>query len=394
MRKYMGQSLAGEVELIVRGIEKLQGRNRDNLIDLARQSFDLGIKIIPNSTIPLEDLQPGRYILHSLRAELNLRLAPLPYSIYIKNDEEMVVIEVQLDDEVVQITAPKRSLFTPTTYIFILWMTGTAVIFVIIAILFMRTQVRSITKLAEVAEKFGKGQDIPKFRPSGATEVRQASQAFIDMKERINRQVEQRTEMLAGVSHDLKTPLTRMKLQLAMMRQTEEILELQDDIVQMEKMVHEYIDFAKGKERVTDANVNIADMLRSIAAGYRHLNKQIDVKTQNGVALHINANSLRRAIINIIDNALKYGNSVRLASSASDKYAYITVDDDGPGIAEAKRAEVFKPFFRLDNGRNLDKGGTGLGLAIARDIVVSYGGEISLGTSPIGGLRVAIKLPV
>jgi len=390
----MGQSLASEVGLIVRGIEKLQGDERENLVILAKDSFDLGINTIPNSTIALEDLQPGRYIFHSLRAELNQRLTPLLYSLCIKNDEETIVIEVQLDDDVVQITAPKRSLFTPTTYIFILWMIGTAIIFVIIAILFMRTQVRSITKLAEVAEKFGKGQDIPNFRPSGATEVRQASQAFIDMKERINRQVEQRTEMLAGVSHDLKTPLTRMKLQLAMMGQNEETLELQDDILQMEKMVSEYIDFAKGKERVVDANVNIADMLRSISAGYRHLNKQIDVKTQTGVALHINANSLRRAVTNIVDNALKYGNSVRLTSSASDKYAYITVDDDGPGIPQAKRAEVFKPFVRLDSGRNLDKGGTGLGLAIARDIVVSYGGEIALETSPIGGLRVVIKLPL
>ena len=392
--RQMAHSLAGEIALIAHGAEQLHGKEKENLLNITKNSFDLDINITHNSLIRVEGAESGWRFFRGLRSELHYRLAPLQYSLSFLPAEQLIVIEVQIDNDVVTIKAPKRSIFTPTTYIFILWMIGTAIIFVIIAILFMRNQVRSITKLAEVAESFGRGKDIPNFRPSGATEVRQVSQAFIDMKERIKRQVEQRTEMLAGVSHDLKTPLTRMKLQLAMLDQSEEIKDLREDIIQMEKMVHEYIDFAKGKERVVDANVNIADMLRSIASGYRNLKKPIDLKTQNGVTLHINANSLRRAVTNIVDNALKYGNSLRLTSSASDKYAYIIIDDDGPGIAEGKRAQVFQPFFRLDTGRNRDKGGTGLGLAIARDIVVSYGGEISLETSPIGGLRAIIKLPI
>ncbi len=392
--KRMASSLAGEVEMIVRGIEQTYGAPRQDFINMVQSSsLDLEVKILPDKFIT-EKIFPERFDFSQLRDELHYRLTPRKYSIYIMGRDSRIVIETQVDTDVVQISAPRRSIFTPTTYIFILWMLGTAIIFVIIALLFMRTQVRSITKLAEVAEKFGRGQDIPNFKPSGAMEVRQAAQAFIDMKERINRQVEQRTEMLAGVSHDLKTPLTRMKLQLALMDKSSEIDELQQDIVEMEKMVQEYLDFAKGKERVIDSNVNVADILRSIVVGYRNLNKKIDIHTQSGISLQVNVNSLRRAITNIVDNALKYGNYVAIASSASEKYAYITVDDDGPGIAKAKREEVFKPFFRLDSGRNLDKGGTGLGLAIARDIIVSYGGEITLENSNLGGLKVIIKLPL
>lgn len=392
--KHMAVSIAGEVELIVRGIEQTSGEARQDFINLTQSSsLDLNIKFLPSKTISKSDLQQ-KYNFQDLLDELEIRLPPRKYSVRQIANYSVIVIETQVDTDVVQILIPKRSLFTPTTYIFILWMICTTILFVTIAILFMRTQVRSITKLAEVAEKFGRGQDTPSFKPSGATEVRQASQAFIDMKKRINRQVEQRTEMLAGVSHDLRTPLTRMKLQLALMEQSDEITELNQDILEMEKMVQEYLDFAKGKERVIDANVNIADNIRSIVAGYKNLNKKIEVKTQGDIKLHINSNSLRRAITNIVDNALKYGNNVIIASRASEKYAYITVDDDGPGIPDTKREEVFRPFFRLDSARNLDKGGSGLGLAIARDIVVGYGGDITLDKSTSGGLKVVIKLPL
>lgn len=392
--KHMAFSIAGEIELIARGIEQTSGQSRQDFINLTQSSsLDLTFRFLPNSRIEESNFSQY-YNFQDLLAELEARLPPRKYSVQQVKNYSSIKIEVQLDKDVVQILIPKRSIFTPTTYIFILWMICTAILFVAIAILFMRTQVRSITKLAEVAEKFGRGQDIPNFKASGATEVRQAAQAFLEMKKRINRHVEQRTEMLAGVSHDLKTPLTRMKLQLALMEKTEEIAELNQDILEMERMVQEYLDFAKGKERVVDANVNIADILSSIIAGYKHLNKKIDVTNHGVIKLHINSNSLRRAIINIIDNALKYGNKVKVSSRASEKYAYITVDDDGPGIEPEKYEEVFRPFFRLDSARNMDNGGSGLGLAIAKDIIVSYGGDINLDASPEGGLRVVIKLPL
>lgn len=388
--KIMAESLAGEVSMIIGSIEETSGDERDVFINIAGRSFSMEIRMLPGGGV-IKDTPPS---LVALDNALKYSLKSRPYYISVEGPEQAIVIHAKIDDAMVEISAPRRRLYTPTTYIFVLWMTGAAIVFVLIAVLFMRTQVRSITKLAEVAEKFGRGQDIPGFKPSGATEVRQASQAFLDMKKRINRQVEQRTEMLAGVSHDLRTPLTRMKLQLALMEQTDSIEELQQDIVEMEKMVQEYLDFAKGKERVVDINVNIADLLRSIVSSYRNLDKKIEVSTQNGIALHINANSLRRAVTNILDNALKYGENIKLSSSSSQKYAYIIVDDDGPGIANGKREDVFRPFFRLDVARNLDKGGTGLGLAIARDIVVSYGGDIYLDSSTLGGLRVTIKLPL
>jgi two-component system osmolarity sensor histidine kinase EnvZ len=390
--KHMAVSLAGEIAMIVRGVVENSGELREQFINNAASNLYLGLKVLPDTTIHENNSNKDNFSF--LRTELNTRLNNHKYNIYLSGEDPILVIEVQIGKDLTIITASRKRIETPTTYIFTLWMISTAIIFVLIAILFMRTQLRSIIKLSEVAEKFGRGQDIPNFKPSGATEVRQASQAFIDMKERINRQVIQRTEMLAGVSHDLKTPLTRMKLQLALMEQSQEIEELQEDIIQMERMVQEYLDFAKGKERVSDANVNISDMLRSIVAGYRNLNKRIDINTQNGLTLNINANSLRRAITNIIDNALKYGNRALLTSRSSKEYAYITIDDDGPGICASERTAVFRPFFRLDVARNMDKGGTGLGLAIARDIIVSYGGEIFLETSEMGGLKVIIKLPI
>lgn len=390
--KHMAVSFAGEIAMIVHGIEENGGEARETFINMAASNLYLGLKVLPNTKIHEDNNNKDDFSF--LRTELDTRLNNYKYNIYLSGEDPILVIEVQIGNDLIIITASRKRIETPTTYIFTLWMICTAIVFVLIAILFMRTQLRSIIKLAEVAEKFGRGQDIPNFKPSGATEVRQASQAFIDMKERINRQVVQRTEMLAGVSHDLRTPLTRMKLQLALMKQSPEIEELQEDITQMEKMVQEYLDFAKGKERVVDSNVNISDMIRSIAAGYRNLKKKIEVNIQNNLSLHINSHSFRRAITNIIDNALKYGNNILITSSSSEKYAYITIDDDGPGIPESERAIVFQPFFRLDAARNMDKGGTGLGLAIARDIITSYGGEISLQTSEMGGLRVTMKLPI
>lgn len=390
--RHMSDSLADDVTMVVFAAESTENSNkRQEFINLANSAFAMEIVLLHNGSIKQKDTQQ----LNNLQKALSSRLKDKKFSLSIRGSEQSIVVRVLLnDDSILEIAAPRRRLYTPTTYIFILWMTGAAVVFLLIAVLFMRTQVRSITKLAEVAEKFGRGYDIPGFKPSGATEVRQAAQSFLDMKQRINRHVEQRTEMLAGVSHDLKTPLTRMKLQLALMDPSESIDELQQDITEMEKMVQEYLDFAKGKERVIDTNVNVADMLRSIVSSYRNLDKKIEVVTQNGLTLQINTNSLRRAIVNILDNALKYGNNILLSSSSSEKYAYITVEDDGPGIPKSKYEEVFRPFLRLDGARNLDKGGTGLGLAIAKDIIVNYGGDITLDKSTRGGLKVTIRLPL
>jgi len=232
------------------------------------------------------------------------------------------------------------------------------------------------------------------FKPEGAKEVRMAAEAFIEMKERIKRQINQRTEMLAGVSHDLKTPLTRMKLQLAMMKPSKTIAELQSDLIDMEKMVHGYLNFVKGAGAYTTEMANITDVLRNITSGYRRHHQDIELKTQSGVIIPINISSFKRAINNIIDNGLKYGSKVAISVKKERKHVALYIDDDGPGIPPKKRESVFKPFYRLDRSRNLETGGIGLGLAITRDIITGYGGSIILGDSPLGGLRVIIKMPL
>ena len=275
-----------------------------------------------------------------------------------------------------------------------MWMTGTAIIIILVSILFMRNQVRSIHDLAEFADKFGKGYDSENFKPTGATEVRQASKAFIEMKKRINKHVEQRTKMLAGVSHDLRTPLTRIKLQLAMIEPKEPIKDLENDVIEMEKMIQGYLDFAKGKERVIDNSVNVSDLLRSIISGYRNYHKNIELKSKSGILIHVNSNAFRRAITNIIDNAVRYAKSIVININSTKKNMILTIDDDGIGIPEKQRIEVFKPFYRLDKSRNIESANTGLGLSIAKDIIIGYGGDIHLDNSPLGGLRVVIKMPL
>jgi two-component system osmolarity sensor histidine kinase EnvZ len=390
--KHMTVALASEISMIVQSVEQKSLEDIEGFVDLVNQNMYLDVAFSMESDLPKThiDLQKDfKVLLNELQKKISY-----PYSIgYVEGDSK-IEVDIQLAKGTLHIITSKKRISNPSTYIFIMWMIGAAFIFLVISILFMRTQVRSIINVAVAAEKFGKGQDDGKFKPSGATEVRKVGRSFIAMRNRINKQIKQRTEMLAGVSHDLKTPLTRIKLQLAMMEQSKTIKELQEDIVEMEKMIQGYLDFAKGKERVIDAAVNISDLLRSVVAGYRHQHRMIDLKTKHGVILHVNANSFRRAVANIIDNALRYGNKLEINSSTLKNKLIVLFDDDGPGIAEKERKLVFKPFYKIDSSRHLENGSTGLGLTIAQDIIVSYGGKIILADSPLGGLRVRIEMPL
>jgi two-component system osmolarity sensor histidine kinase EnvZ len=275
-------------------------------------------------------------------------------------------------------------------------MVGAALILVGIAIVFLTNQVRPIERLARAADNFGKGRAVPDFKPYGATEVRRAAQAFITMRERIERYVQQRTEMLAGVSHDIKTPLTRMKLELAMMPEADSRA-MKEDIAEMEHMLDEYLDFARGEggEEVQPAELSdIVQDAATAAGGARNAGPdRLKVET-DGLVLAVRRNALKRCVTNLIDNALKHGRHVAVTLKHNGRFAEITVDDDGPGIPESRREEAFRPFHRLDEGRNLQTGGSGLGLAIARDIARAHGGDITLGESEMKGLRAKIRLPV
>ncbi|HSZ74623.1 MAG TPA: ATP-binding protein [Rhizomicrobium sp.] len=306
-------------------------------------------------------------------------------------------IGVEVNGGVLRIIVPRERVTVSSPDIFILWMVGSSVVLVGIAILFLRNQVRPIERLAIAAESFGKGRAVPDFKPYGASEVRSAARAFLTMRERIERFVQQRTDMLAGVSHDLKTPLTRIKLQLAMMPDSADTAALRIDIFEMEKMLDEYLQFARGEGGEEAVNADLGYLVREAAdaaARARRGEGRIAVATPEHLMLTVKRNALRRCITNLVDNALKHGKRVAVSVERDEHAVDILVDDDGPGIPESRREEAFRPFHRLDEGRNLQTGGVGLGLAIARDIARAHGGDLTLHDSPSGGLRAMLRLPV
>ncbi|MBN9568624.1 MAG: HAMP domain-containing protein [Alphaproteobacteria bacterium] len=311
---------------------------------------------------------------------------------------QLMDIRVEVHDGVLRLLVPRDRVTVSSPDIFIVWLVGASIILVGIAIVFLRNQVRPIERLALAAESFGKGRSVPDFKPYGATEVRSAAKAFLTMRERIDRYVQQRTDMLAGISHDLKTPLTRLKLQLALMEETADVAALRADIDDMERMLNEYLEFARGEGGEKPAATDIATLLQEAAGDALRAQKagenRLQIAVSEPVTLTVKRNALKRCIANLIDNALKYAPHADIALVRRPAAAEIIVDDDGAGIPESRREEAFRPFHRLDEGRNLQAGGVGLGLAIARDIARAHGGELTLGASPKGGLRATVRLPV
>jgi two-component system osmolarity sensor histidine kinase EnvZ len=310
---------------------------------------------------------------------------------------DVVDLRMQLKDGVLRLVIPRARVTASEADLFVFWMIGSSLVLMGIAVLFLRNQVRPIQKLAWAAENFGKGRAVPDFKPYGALEVRRAASAFIQMRERIDRQIQQRTEMLAGISHDLKTPLTRMRLQLAMMPKDADADAMAGDLAEMERMLDEYLDFARGDAgdvaEPTDvgalAGEAVADAARARGAADR-----ISFAAGEPLTLFVKRNALKRCMVNLVDNALKYGERVEVSLKRAGARVELTVDDDGPGIPKESREEAFRPFHRLDESRNLQSGGVGLGLAIARDIARAHGGDVTLANSPLGGLRAIIRLPV
>jgi two-component system osmolarity sensor histidine kinase EnvZ len=295
---------------------------------------------------------------------------------------------------VLSVWLPQRRLFSASGYIFLLWMIGSSIVLLAIAIIFMRNQIRPIRKLAAAAERFGKGRDVAYFKPEGAKEVRQAGDSFLEMHKRIRRQIEQRTTMLAGVSHDLRTPMTRLKLQLAMLPANSDTQAMKNDIQEMEKMIEGYLEFVKGEGDEQVEETTLKTLIEKIidAAKRQHLN--LDTDMSEDVKLMVRPMAIERSIMNVINNAGQYAKHIWLKTHHDEKYLFITVDDDGPGVPEDKYEEVFRPFYRVDPSRNSATGGVGLGLPIAMEIVNGHGGKMWLEKSPHGGLCVNIRLPV
>ncbi|WP_069306182.1 ATP-binding protein [Methylobrevis pamukkalensis] len=307
----------------------------------------------------------------------------------------LVEIRVLLRDGLLRIMVPRNFAYASNSHIFIVWMVVTALVLIIISIIFLRNQIRPIQRLAQAAEMVGRGQPPPKdFAPSGAREVRQAAHAFIEMRRRIERQVEQRTTMLAGVSHDLRTILTRFRLELEMLPPGEETEAMRGDVDIMQAMLEAYLAFAQGVADEASVLSDVGDLLGDIEAMMQRAGRIVTVDCPPELAAHLRPLAFRRMIGNLVGNAARFGSRVTVTAARQGDWLTVTVDDDGPGIPEAEREAVFRPFHRLDDARNQDVAGSGLGLAIARDIALSHGGDIRLLSSPIGGLRAQVRLPV
>ena len=315
-------------------------------------------------------------------------------NIYLSNGRNNVVVLVETEQGLYRFTVSTKNIFSTSIFGFVAWMVGTSLLLFIVATLFLRIQVRSIATLAQVAEDFGKGINTP-FKPYGSSEVRKAGIAFIKMKERIQKQISERTQMLAGVSHDLRTPLTRMRLQLAMQPDTQENKEFIEDISEMEKMLDGYLAFVSGEGGEKNTFVDMNELILSIINKFRNTKAMIRYSTNDQVsAIQGREQALKRAVTNIISNAFNYGKTIAVSLESNNNKLEVTVEDDGPGIPTDKREEVFKAFYRIDESRNKETGGVGLGLSIAKDIIVSHGGKIELSDSKLGGLRVLISIPL
>ncbi len=315
-------------------------------------------------------------------------------SVYLMNGRDDVVVLVEMQSGLYRFKTSTKKIFSSSIFGFVAWMVSTSLLLFLVATLFLRIQVRSIATLAQVAEDFGKGINTP-FKPYGSSEVRKAGIAFIKMKERIQKQISERTQMLAGVSHDLRTPLTRMRLQLAMLPDSPDNKEFVEDIGEMEKMLDGYLAFVSGEGGEKNTFVDMNELILSIINKFRNTKAMIRYSTNDQVsAIQGREQALKRAVTNIISNAFNYGKTIAVALESNNNKLEITVDDDGPGIPPEKREEVFKAFYRLDESRNKETGGVGLGLSIARDIITSHGGKIELTDSELGGLRVLISIPL
>ncbi|UXN65739.1 ATP-binding protein [Phyllobacterium sp. A18/5-2] len=366
----------------------------ENLIRISRERLALNISILPADPLPAPGPKPFFSILDSILGEEITRQINRPFWIDTIGDSDLVEIRIQLEDKVLRVFARRSQAYASNTLIFLVWMAGSALVLLAIAILFLRNQIKPIQQLATAADSFGKGRaPPPDFKPRGAEEVRRAGAAFIVMRERIERQIEQRTTMLSGVSHDLRTILTRFKLQLALVGNKVDTDAMEQDIADMQSMLEGYLAFARSEAEEETGTFNLERFFAKLKEEGALLERGFESSIRGEPEIQVRPNAFSRLISNLVSNSFRYATNASVTADHREGWLTITIDDDGPGIPKEMRDEVFKPFFRLDEARNQDAGGTGLGLAIALDIARSHGGDISLDESPKGGLRAVVRIP-
>ena len=390
----LARGVAGDIAAIITLLKQNpQPENRGWIFNLAANTMEFQVLLKEKAVLPNSTWAPSGLMERMLARAIQGQVGK-PFQIDTDSKDRYVIIDIQLATGVLHIETTRKRLFSSTVYVFVIWMVGTSLILFAVATIFMRNQVKPIKRLAIAADNFGKGRDVSSFKPEGASEVRQAGSAFLIMRERIVRQISQRTDMLAGVSHDLRTPLTRMKLQLEMLDDHQGAEELKSDIAEMEHMLDGYLAFARGEGTEEPEPTDLTALLNDTVAQARRKGGVIDLHTEGKLTVLLRPKAFKRCLTNLIDNALQFAEHVSVRAGERGDAMEIAIDDDGPGIPEDLREEVFKPFYRIEGSRNPGTGGVGLGLTIARDVIRGHGGEIRLGDSPNGGLRVRLRVPI
>jgi two-component system osmolarity sensor histidine kinase EnvZ len=370
-----------------------QDKNYDTLQRIAAERLRVDVDILPPGPLPPTLPKPFFSIVDRALSNEIRRQIGRPFWLDTVGRSDLIEIRIQLDNAVMRIIAHRSQAYASNSHIFVMWMLGTSFVLILVAIAFLRNQIKPILRLARAAEAFGKGRQA-NFRPQGAREVRQAGHAFVEMKRRVERAIEQRTTMLNGVSHDLRTVLTRFRLSLAVIGDTAETRAMQKDLDEMQRMIEAYLAFARGDSGEASVPSDVASLLKQVKEELGDEAQDTQVAFSGDPIVSVRPDAFKRCIANLVANAQHHANKVVVEGSNDRRFLTINVDDDGPGIPPEQRDDVFKPFFRLDEARNQDEAGTGLGLAIARDIARSHGGDIQLSTSLLGGLRATLRIPV
>jgi two-component system osmolarity sensor histidine kinase EnvZ len=366
------------------------------LADMAHDRFGIRLSVLPAGELPRPRPRPLFDLLDRILSTEIARQIDRPYWID-TSDEHDVEVRIKFDDAILQLFVSRSQTYAANSHIFLVWMIGTSLVLLSVAILFLRNQIRPILRLAQAADAFGKGRPVPEdFRPRGAREIRMAAHAFIEMRDRIEKHMEQRTTMLAGVSHDLRTVITRFRLQLAMLEGQPGVEALKDDVDEMQAMLEDYMAFAKGGSGELAKPTDVRAMMEEVKQSAHHYGRPIELRfrRRRKIPVPLRRHGFKRAVSNLVSNAARYANHIQLTVTQDRHWLRIEVDDDGPGIPEEKREIVFRPFLRLDPSRNQDQPNTGLGLAIARDIARVHGGDIWLEESELGGLKAVVRVPV
>ena len=388
--KRLAQSVVADINVIVKLIDQ---NLKTEAIQIAKNDFKMDVIFKKDTDLNPLSFRPQRGIL-TRRLQQSLEELERPFFYDLSNLEKGAAIAIQLNNDLLIISVHKDRLYNESAFVFLLWMFFASLILLLLSYLFMKGQIRPLKRLAIIAETFGRGLDAPELKGSGSLEIRQTTNAFNQMRTRIKRFIKQRTDMLAGVSHDLRTPLTRMKLQLSLMKDDDAKKELEYDIKEMTAMLNSYVSFVRGETPETIENIQLNNLIKNICQNLDREKYEITETYSRKIDTSGRPLQIKRAIQNILDNARRYASKIQIDVSANNDECFISISDNGPGIPEKNYEDVFKPFFTLDPSRNKMKGESGLGMTISRDIIRSHGGDIKLSPSSIGGLKTVINLPI